>query len=652
MSARSIALVLLLLLGLPLVTVAQASPDQAPKSTPNQTTPPAPDGPPQELIAIPAAHVALRRAGSMPGTTSRTLDQEMVLNGFEMGRSEVTQASYERVMGRNPSQPLGADLPVTNVSWRDALQYCNRRSEQEGLTPCYDLDTRQCDFRQTGYRLPTEAEWLYAAQSSAIPGDHPELANLGSRNTKSLAEMRADLQRLAVRPVASYPPNALGLHDLLGNVWEWTYDYFNTQTALVTSTEFPSGPLRGFERVILGGSCRSGMWGRPEDAIAARDFRRSLPETARSPYTGFRVCRTIPNPNYVALSPGNVDGGNVDSGNLEKWLAQFDQAPEAVRGSLGELTALAAAGESAAQWPQHAAALRAKWDRILGHPAGLTPPQPETRLLRVVQGGFYTGQVRELRTEPDRWTKIYLMLPLKPVRRPTPVVIAPYYDIDTPAGTNLGGHVFSTSFTRTFGEQMVRRGFVVLAVRWWGESYGEDYAEGVMNLYERYPDWSGLGKWVWDAQRALDYLATLDGIDMRRIGMVGHSLGGKMTLYATAMDPRIAAAVSSEPGIGLHFSNYEDYWYLSKEAIDSPAEPFDQHELLGLIAPRPFLLIGGDSADSDKSWYYINAAKAVYKLLGKPEQIGYYNHRQGHSPTPEAFELSLEWLEHFLLSGQ
>jgi pimeloyl-ACP methyl ester carboxylesterase len=132
--------------------------------------------------------------------------------------------------------------------------------------------------------------------------------------------------------------------------------------------------------------------------------------------------------------------------------------------------------------------------------------------------------------------------------------------------------------------------------------------------------------------------------------MIGHSLGGKMTLYAAAMDRRVAAAVSSEPGIGLRFSNYDDYWYLSEEAVERPREPFDQHELLALIAPRPFLLIGGESADTDKSWHYINAAKAVYKVNGKPEQLGYYNHRQGHSPSPESFELSLEWLEHFLLS--
>jgi hypothetical protein len=528
------------------------------------------------------------------------------------------------------------------VSWRDAAAYCNRRSEQEGLAPSYDLSTYQCDFRKDGYRLPTEAEWLYAAQSSAIPMEHPERANLGSKNTKRISQLHADLQERTVQPVGRYAPNAHGLHDMLGNVWEWTYDRFNTQTALVTSTEYPSGPSMGLERVILGGSYRSGFWGRRNEDVAAGDFRRGFPEDARSPYTGFRVCRTIPNPNFISLATGNT----------EEWLAQFDQIPEGYRGALGDLAPLATEQESTVQWQARATAIREKWGRILGKPSGLTAAKPQTRLLRTVEENFYTGQLMELQTEPDRWEKIYLMIPANPVRRPMPVVVVPYYDVDTPAGENLGGHVFSTSYVRHFGRHMAERGFAVLSIRWWGESYGEDYAESVTNLYQRHPEWTGLGKWIFDSQRALDYLETVDGIDMDRVGMIGHSLGGKMTLYATAMDPRVSVAVSSEPGIGLSFSNYEDYWYLSEDIIANAREPFDQHELLALVAPRPFLLIGGESADTDKSWHYINAAKAVYEIYGKPKQIGYYNHRQGHTPTIEAFELSLEWLEHFLTRAE
>jgi hypothetical protein len=152
---------------------------------------------------------------------------------------------------------------------------------------------------------------------------------------------------------------------------------------------------------------------------------------------------------------------------------------------------------------------------------------------------------------------------------------------------------------------------------------------------------------VWDSQRLLDYLYTLPEVDRSRIGMIGHSLGGKMTLYATAMDDRITAAVSSELGIGLSFSNYDDYWYFGG-FIGQWDKATDHHELLAMAAPRPFLLIGGDDSDNDKSWYYINAARKVYGLFGEPTHIGYFNHRKGHTPTPEAVQRSMEWLARFL----
>jgi len=114
------------------------------------------------------------------------------------------------------------------------------------------------------------------------------------------------------------------------------------------------------------------------------------------------------------------------------------------------------------------------------------------------------------------------------------------------------------------------------------------------------------------------------------------------------MDSRIAAAVASEPGIDLKFSNYEDYWYLGERA-GKLGPGMDHHELLALIAPRPFLLIGGDSSDNDNSWHYINAVRPLYAQAGKVDRIGYLNHRKGHTPTPESVKLAMEWLMRFLL---
>jgi pimeloyl-ACP methyl ester carboxylesterase len=233
------------------------------------------------------------------------------------------------------------------------------------------------------------------------------------------------------------------------------------------------------------------------------------------------------------------------------------------------------------------------------------------------------------------------------VRTPTPVVIVPYYDVDVPAGQDLYGRHFEPSRVRAYARLAVERGYIAAAIRWFGESYGERYDEAVANLKMRHPNVTGLGKWVWDAQRLLDYLYTLPEVDRNRIGIIGHSLGAKMALYAAAMDPRISAVVFSEGGIGFHMSNYDDFWYLG-DAIHHLPKGTDQHELLALIAPRPFLLIGGDEYDKAESWHYVNAARAVYQRLGKPENIGYFNHHTGHTPTPEAVSLAMRWLDHFL----
>ena len=113
-----------------------------------------------------------------------------------------------------------------------------------------------------------------------------------------------------------------------------------------------------------------------------------------------------------------------------------------------------------------------------------------------------------------------------------------------------------------------------------------------------------------------------------------------------AFDERIKAAVSSEGGVGISFSNWDAPWYLGKSVGQELKG--DHHELLALAAPKPFLLIGGDSADGDRSWPFIKAALKVYWLYGKPAPIGLLNHRQGHSVPPIAEERALQWLDAYV----
>lgn len=576
----------------------------------------------------------------VPGTSYEvtdvltTIPVSVALGKFLISATQLTQQEFEEIMGYNPSYHRGPDLPVENVTWWEAIRYCNLRSITENLEPCFNLATGSCDLRRNGYRLPTDAEWSHAAgpQSTPSSGNIRDLANLGSSDTKSVERLVQDLKNSGTRPVGSYSPNQYGLYDMIGNVWEWCYDYFNPANTPQASHN-PTGPGRGLARIVRGGSFVSttSEW--------ARGYRSSIEPDYKSRFTGFRVCRTV-EPNGV-LPAAHQDA---------KWFEPYNQPPVGYESSTGSLSSLLAGVSSASEWKNRRSALEAKWLRLLGAP-DIKVSGPAARLIETVTDQNYTGKLMYLQVEPDWWEKIFIMMPSNPSTNPIPVVIVPFYDVDTPAGRNMSGREFMPIGVDSFAYMAVQKGYIAVAIRWYGESYGEWYSEAVANLKLRHPQCTGLGKWVWDAHRLIDHLYTMPEVDRMRIGIIGHSLGAKMALYAAAFDDRITAVVCNEGGIGLAFSNYEDYWYFG-DFIQKMDNATDQHELLGLIAPRPFLLIGGDEYDTAKSWHYINAARRVYELYGRPLNIGYFNHHKGHMPTPAADWRSMEWLTHFLGPGQ
>jgi pimeloyl-ACP methyl ester carboxylesterase len=581
---------------------------------------------------------------TMPATSYEILDGttgikvSVSVDEFLIAKTEVTQEEFSGVMNYNPAFHKGSAYPVENVSWWEAIQYCNRRSAREGLEPCYNLGTGECDFSRNGYRLPTDAEWGYAGgdPSRYDAETLDRYANLGSKNTQGLTDLANSLKERGTQKVGSYPPNSFGLYDMLGNVWEWCHDFYNPVSNAPEASNNPHGPSRGLARVIRGGSFVTTV----TDWNKKKAYRSSMNPDYRSRFTGFRVCRS--------LTPRQANEGQAED---PKWFEPYNQVPAGFENNIGGLSSLVVTskGEKISTltgWPEKRESLKAKWRKLLGEPA-LQAPEPNAKLVESFEESNYTGKLMYLQVEPDFWEKIYLMLPSRPLTQPLPTVIVPYYDVDTPAGKNLGGRSYMPAGARSFAYLVVQQGYVAVAVRWFGESYGESYDEAVANLLLRHPGCSGLGKWVWDAHRLVDYLYSLPEVDHNHIGIIGHSLGAKMALYAAAMDERINAAVASEGGIGFSFSNYDDYWYFGDQ-IHFLDKATDQHELLGLIAPRPFLLIGGDEYDTSKSWHYVNAARQVYTLFGMPQNIGYFNHHRGHTPTAEAVERSIAWLKHFL----
>ncbi|MDA7492884.1 formylglycine-generating enzyme family protein [bacterium] len=216
-----------------------------------------------EFKLIPAGKFIMGDASSEDNETPHEVT---LTKPFKLGVYEVTQEQYEKVMGVNPSKSKGANNPVENVSWEDAIEFCRKLSELPAEKEAGNV-----------YRLPSEAEWEYACRAGTTTkfsfgddeselGDYAWYDDNSDRNT---------------HPVGGKKPNAWGLYDMHGNVWEWCQDwYWDYPSGSVTD---PRGP-RGSYRVLRGGSwyapaeyCRSACRGRrgPSDRIL-HGFRVSL----------------------------------------------------------------------------------------------------------------------------------------------------------------------------------------------------------------------------------------------------------------------------------------------------------------------------------------------------------------------------------------
>ena len=204
-----------------------------------------------EMVLVPAGEF---RMGDDAGEADEKPAHTVRLGAFYIDVTEVTQESYQALMGRNPAKFTNPGHPVERLSWSAAARYCNMRSLREGLTPCYDPGTFACDLSADGYRLPTEAEWEYACRAGTATA---YAFGADARALPAHAWFKENAGK-TTHPVGSRKPNAWGLHDMHGNVAEWCNDFYGESSYATGGGENPTGPASGDERVLRGGSWRAG----------------------------------------------------------------------------------------------------------------------------------------------------------------------------------------------------------------------------------------------------------------------------------------------------------------------------------------------------------------------------------------------------------
>lgn len=351
------------------------------------------------------------------------------------------------------------------------------------------------------------------------------------------------------------------------------------------------------------------------------------------------------------------------------------QKPTIAGEQSGKAELIEVAPKARNDWPTR----RKKFQEVMAPFLGVAPaakPPLSVETLGEVRGDGFTRRKVRYQSEPGEWIPAYLLIP-DGRRTHLPAVLCPHQT--TQAGKDSPAGLADNPEQHT-ALRLAQRGYVTLT--WDALCFGERHkAESghygdAIPFYRRHPGWSLLSKMIWDLSRAIDYLETLDFVDPKRIGCIGHSHGGLTTLFGMALDHRITAGASNcgfdtfridgntfrwsratalLPKLGFFTSSPYLNMDFYRAVPDSEVikTPFDMHQMLALIAPRPIILTA-----SDEDFVFPNGGwstrqslarlSRLYRLLGAEASVSSFYFAAGHSFPEVASSRAYAWLDRWL----
>ncbi|WP_244518603.1 prolyl oligopeptidase family serine peptidase [Parapedobacter composti] len=317
--------------------------------------------------------------------------------------------------------------------------------------------------------------------------------------------------------------------------------------------------------------------------------------------------------------------------------------------------------KDAADWKRRRTEILHRWSSLMGQ----WPPLLEGQHLRIDSSVQRTGYVQHqirFKWMPNEWTDGYLLVPDDQTAQKRPAVLVVYYEPETAIG-------MSDKPQRDFARQLVKSGFVTLSIGTRAASQRREFSLYYPSI--AHAEVQPLSMLAYAAANAWHVLANVSQVDSTRVGIMGHSFGGKWAMFASCLFDKFACAVWSDPGVVFDETkgsavNYWEPWYLGYYPppwrnvwrrhgnVENAqglypgliAKGFNLHELHALMAPRPFLVSGGE-ADPVERWIPLNHTRKVNQLLGYEDRVAMTN-RATHTPDEKSNRQAIAFFNRFL----